>query len=179
MIDVDPMKVVALEPTVATPRARLRAGDVVAIPSGAGPQFHAVVLIPRCTFGTALGLLLDRGAMAALAQQVEVPGVLRRPVFTDDRSIGEGSWQIVGHDDALLSVFPLAPEIYHRPDPVLESLGFQLGPFGAAENLSGTLRLLDEAEAQEIGLLGVDFRQTHDSQQLQRMLGDLARARGR
>src|SRR5262245_50994242 len=149
--------------TNAKPEARKqqkispRVGDIVAIPARDGECFFAVVLAKNA-FGTAYGLFEGKNRLKPVSKNSH-PAVNPRPVYSADDFIESGRWKIIGHDEGLLSLFPEEPEIYHRqradrPNPLL-------GPYGAGETASGKLRQLTREEAEEIGLLSDEYRQSY------------------
>jgi len=86
------------------------------------------------------------------------------------RRITDGTWPIVAHDDDLLAHFPANPEIYHKPNAwpgIIDT-----GEHGAAETADGTMRLIDAAEAETVGLHDGTYRQTRTAQHLEQRLTD-------
>lgn len=145
--------------------ARPKPGTVLAIPA-AGGGYRLASVITRNRFGTALGIVDGVVAIPSVGAAKGMP-VLPRPFYTDDRAVADGTWRVVGHDDALRMRFPQDPEIYHEsPSPFP---GVNVGEFGAAETADGSMRLIDADEAREVGL-GVDYRQGLMSETLQAML---------
>jgi hypothetical protein len=154
---------VTLAPTKRA--ARPRPGTVLAIPA-AGGGYRLASVITRNHFGTALGIV-DGVVTVPSAEAAAGRPVLPRPFYTDDRAVANGVWRVIGHDDALRERFPQNPEIYHRsPSPFP---GMNVGEFGAAETADGAMRLIDAAEAREVGL-GTDYQQVLMSEELQAML---------
>jgi hypothetical protein len=151
----------------AAKRARKPAvGDVLAIPT-AGGGYHVAVVVQRNRFGTAVGVFDGTSTVPAVPA---VRRVMPRPFHTDDQSVLDGDWKVAGHDEELLALFPKDPEIYHQPPSQVP--GVDLGEFGAAETDAGVLRLIDEDEAREVGLLDGTYQQTHLSESLQKLLDD-------
>jgi hypothetical protein len=139
-------------------RAKPKVGDVVAVPSAHGGH-HLAVVVAQNRFGTALGLVRRSGAAPGRA-------LPRLPFYTDDVLVRDGTWKVLGQDRALLARFPEEPEVFHPPD--IEWPGIDLGEFGAAESLAGSLRLLDEAEARDVGLLDGSYERSRMGEGLQR-----------
>lgn len=93
--------------------------------------------------------------------------VIARPVYSDDRLIVNGEWLVVGNDGRLRELFPAEPEIYHRP-----GLAPEVGEFGAAESPDGTLRQIDQEEAEAVGLHDRSYNQAYDCGYLQSLLDE-------
>ncbi|EWT01043.1 hypothetical protein N865_11865 [Intrasporangium oryzae NRRL B-24470] len=155
--------------TVDVPRARRpKVGDVLAIPASSG-GYHLASVLARNRFGTALGVVEGTVPVPRVIGSLPVPAPARRlPVYTDDRLVVSGAWTVVGHDEALLALFPSDPEIYHSPEPAWP--GVDLGEFGAAETASGEMRLLGVEEARAIGLLDGSYQQSFMPEELERLL---------
>ena len=138
--------------------AKPKVGDVVAVPSAHGGH-HLAVVVAQNRFGTALGLV----RRSAAAPERAIP---RLPFYTDDVLVRDGTWKVLGPDRTLLARLPDEPEVFHPPD--IDWPGIDLGDFGAAENVAGSLRLLDEAEAREVGLLDRSYERSRMGEWLQR-----------
>jgi hypothetical protein len=165
--DISGEDVVALTADVPKHIAKAKVGDVLAIPVQGGHRLASVVA--RNHFGTAIGLL--QGVFPdPRPGGVHQQSAGRRPMYTDDQQIANGTWSIVDHNDALLAHFPTEPEIYHGPDPVLP--GPRLGEFGAAESPSGAMRQISEEEAREVGLLDNTYEQVYLSEHLHQLLNE-------
>jgi hypothetical protein len=93
---------------------------------------------------------------------------LERAVYSDDDFISSGRWQIIGHDEALVALFP-EPEIYHRPQPAISGVP-PVGPHGSAETASGRLRDIDREEAEDVGLLDGTHHQVYPPEILEKSL---------
>ncbi|MFF3034788.1 hypothetical protein ACFVS7_27740 [Streptomyces rubiginosohelvolus] len=166
--DIEAYDVATLKADVPKRKLKPQPGDVLAIPAAAG-GYRLAAVVDRNRFGTALGLLHGTVAFPRLGSETSF--VLRRHCFhTDDEQVAAGVWKIVGRDDGLRELFPCPSEIYHGVD--LEWPGVDLGAFGAAESAEGQLRLLDENEAREVGLLDGSYRQSYMSEHLQQVLDD-------
>jgi hypothetical protein len=165
--DIFPAQITSVKPEVLKQKKITpRVGDIVAIPARNGDYFFAVVLAKNA-FGTAYGLFEGTSRLKPVSKDSH-PAVNPRPVYSADDLIESGRWKIIGHDEGLLSLFPEEPEIYHRqradrPNP-------QLGPYGAGETASGKLRPLTREEAEEIGLLGDEYRQSYLPETLENYL---------
>lgn len=143
-------------------------GDVVAIP--VADRYRIGVVVAKNRFGTALGLFDGVSGTGRLTADLRAePGP--HPLYTEESLIKKGTWRIVGHDESLLDLFPAEPEIYHKPGAWP---GIDTGEFGAAEPADGPLRLIDEAEAREVGLADGTYRQTWSAAFLQKTLADRA-----
>jgi hypothetical protein len=164
--DVSAADIVSLETEAPKKAVRVRRGDVVAIPRKSGGYTLAVV-VARNRFGTALGPLRGSFPFPRVASESRYDASAR-PTYTDEVAIRNGTWSIVDHVEALLSLFPDEPGIYHAPD--LQWPGIQIGEFGSAESPSGSLREISEQEAEEVGLLNGAYRQTCPSDYLQQLL---------
>jgi hypothetical protein len=143
-----------------------RIGDIVAIPAGNDEYFFALVLAKN-DFGAAYGLFEGTSRLKPVSKNSH-PAVNPRPVYSADDLIESDRWKIIGRDEGLLSLFPEEPEIYHRqradrPNPLL-------GPYGAGETASGKLRPLTREEAEEIGLLSDEYRQSYLPDTLEKYL---------
>jgi hypothetical protein len=99
----------------------------------------------------------------------------KHPVHTEESLAKDGTWKVVLHDEALLASFPADPEVFHKPNAWP---GIDTGEFGAAETAGGPLRMIDEAEAREVGLLDGTYRQTRPAVYLQKVLGEEPDSRG-
>jgi hypothetical protein len=146
-------------------------GDIVAIPAANG-EFHIAVLLAKNAFGTAFGLFKGTRKPRPISKDPPPP-VLLPPLYSDDRQIESGRWLVIDHDDSLRELFPADPEIFHRqhadqPNPAL-------GPHGAGETAAGRLRPLTKEEAEKVGLLRDDFRQTYASETLEKYLNTALR----
>ncbi|MEU4442413.1 hypothetical protein AB0K14_06250 [Actinosynnema sp. NPDC050801] len=145
---------------------KLTPGDVLAIPVPDG--YRLAVVITRNRFGTAIGLFegVSRDGRPG-ADLLRSPR--KHPVYTEESLAKNGTWKVVDHDEGLLDLFPADPEVYHKPGAWP---GIDTGEFGAAETADGPLRMIDEAEAREVGLLDGGYRQTRPAGYLQKVLGE-------
>ncbi|HEY1574646.1 MAG TPA: hypothetical protein VGG05_25165 [Pseudonocardiaceae bacterium] len=160
----DVRKVVADVPKKRVAKAEI--GDVLAIPVSGGHRIGVVVAKNR--FGSALGLFEGLSPTGRLTAQLRA-APRKYPVYTEESLVKNGTWQIVGHDDTLVELFPADPEIYHKPGAWP---GIDTGEFGAAEPADGPLRLIDAAEAREVGLSDGTYRQTYPAAFLQKVLAE-------
>jgi hypothetical protein len=163
--DIDGARISTLTVRVAKRAPKPEPGDVLAIPLPDG-RFRVAVVLNRNRWGTAIGLL--RGAFSTARAGIEPTDGVVGYVYTEDTTIADGTWRVVGHDDRLRRLFPSEPEIFHRAPSVVP--GIDLGEFGAGESPDGTLRFLTENEAREIGLLDRSYRQAHTSEYLDEVL---------
>ncbi|MCF6526624.1 hypothetical protein [Streptomyces sp. JJ36] len=158
------------EVTVRAPKkvSKPEIGDVLAIPVS-GAAYRMASVVARNRFGTALGFI--RGKFQVPRPVIgEQAAACRFPIYTDDRLVAAGAWQVVDHDENLLSLFPAEPEIYHTPD--LQWPGMNLGKFGAAERASGEIRLVEIGEAREVGLLDGTYRQSYLGESLEEFMDE-------
>ncbi|MGI5176093.1 hypothetical protein ACQEVZ_07180 [Dactylosporangium sp. CA-152071] len=129
---------------------RPQPGDVVSIPSGKG-GYRLAVVVARNRFGIAYGLFKGRHAIP------RIPGndhaIYPLPVYSDDRSVTNGTWKILGTRESLLQRFPRDPVIYHFKGP--------------AESPDGTLRELSEEEVVLTELAKSYYNQAYMSHVLQ------------
>lgn len=104
------------------------------------------------------------------AQQRRPAEPAHSAVHTEESRIKDGTWPIIDHDDELLAHFPANPEIYHKPHAwpgIIDT-----GEHGAAETADGTMRLIDAAEAETVGLHNGTYRQTRTAEHLEQRLTD-------
>jgi hypothetical protein len=158
----DVRKIVAGDPARRLVKAEI--GDVLAIPVPGGHRI--AVVIAKNRFGTALGLFAGISPTGRLTAQVRA-APRKYPLYTEESLIKAGTWQIVGHDETLLKLFPANPEIYHRPGAWP---GIDTGEFGAAERADGPLRLIGAAEARETGLSDGTYHQAYPAAFLHQVL---------
>ncbi|MEU8795545.1 hypothetical protein [Streptomyces sp. NPDC048643] len=140
-------------------------GDILAVPSVDG--WRAVIVVARNRFGVALGIFRDRFDSLDSVNPRHATAY-RFPVYSDDAQVLNGSWEIINHEEGLLSAFPAEPEIYHLPNSVWPGQNF--GEFGAAEDPSGNIRLIDADEARAVGIVSGSYRQSYTSDFLQQSL---------
>ncbi|GLY70931.1 hypothetical protein [Amycolatopsis taiwanensis] len=148
--------------------AKPKPGDILAIPARGG-GYHLAVTLAQNRFGTALGLFDGKSAQGRLDATIRRAS-RRFPVYTEDSSVKDGTWKVVGHDEDLLALFPADPEIYHKPGAwpgIVDT-----GEFGAAETSDGTMRLIDAGEARDVGLQDGTYRQAYPSAYLQDVLDE-------
>ncbi|WP_455358731.1 hypothetical protein [Streptomyces sp. SYSU K21746] len=168
LLDANSKDVLSLAVDLPKRKRKPRIGDTLSIPAK-GSGYHLAVILARNAFGTALGLFLGTFPLPRVVA-ADRDAVLPHPVYTDEHLIGSGLWNIVGHNDDLLELFPAKPEIYHAPD--LTVPGVELGEFGAAETADGEMRLLGAYEARDVGLTDGTYQQGYVGEELQRLLDD-------
>lgn len=162
--DIEPDEVRGLAVEVPGKRvAKLKPGDVVAIPAAAG-GYHVAVVLGGNRFGTAIGLFAGTSPNGRVGRLRDAP---RGYVYTEESLVKNGTWSVVDHDDSLRELFPADPPIYHRPN---STRGVDTGEFGAAETADGTLTPISQDEAREIGLTDRTYRQTKHAAFLQTQL---------
>lgn len=71
-------------------------------------------------------------------------------------AIADGSWTILGNLPHLLERAPREPIYYHSK--VFRQEDDEIGPFGSAESLDGSLRALTRVEANKLGLDDPSFQ---------------------
>ncbi|MGW7439595.1 hypothetical protein [Streptomyces sp. NPDC054849] len=168
LMDVTSGDVTSLSVVPAESAAEVTVGDVLGIPAADG-GWYATIAVARNRFGLALGLFQGRfESRPSMHPEDFTP--YRFPIYTDDAMVSNGSWYVVGHDDALLSHFPPEPEIYHSPGfwP-----GIDFGEFGAAEDPSGGIRLIGGEEARAVGLTDGTYQHSYMSEFLSQSLSEL------
>lgn len=143
-------------------------GDILAIPAKNGECFIGCVLAKN-RFGTAYGFFEGTSQPRPISASSHLPAK-RHPIYSSDEFIASGRWKIIGHDEDLLSLFPAEPEIYHREQII--SSGPEIGPYGSGETASGQLRHLTKEEAEELGLLSGEYRQSYLAEYLEKCLND-------
>ncbi|MFB6904588.1 hypothetical protein ACQZM9_11570 [Streptomyces sp. P11-1] len=155
--------------TAATGSAtKPEAGDILAIP--ANGSWYAGIVVARNRFGVAFGIFREKfDSLASVSPRHST--ACKFPVYSDDAQVLNGAWEVVGHDESLLSTFPDEPEIYHSPIPVWPGRDF--GEFGAAETPAGDIRLIDGDEARVVGIASGSYRQSYTSEFLQQSLESL------
>jgi hypothetical protein len=145
-------------------------GDIVSIPAGGDNQFYLAVLLQKNRFGTAFGFFKGKYAVIPNFQK-SPPPIHKYPIYSDTALVKNGKWQIIGHDERLLLLFPDSPEIfhekiYHMDDP-------DIGPFGSGETATEQLRHLTFEEATEIGLLNEEYSSCYLGEDLEPVLEKL------
>ncbi|WP_143172608.1 hypothetical protein [Actinacidiphila paucisporea] len=157
---------IAATESVAVPEV----GDLLAIPADDG--WYGVIVVARNRFGVALGIFREVfDSLTSVDPQYST--AYRFPIYSDDAQVLNGSWELVGHDENLLSAFPGEPEIYHSPIPAWP--GRDCGEFGAAETPAGHMRLIDSDEARSVGITSGSYRQSYTGVFLQQSLNGLVR----
>jgi hypothetical protein len=158
-VDVRSSDIASLEVVGPSRAIRAKIGDVVAIPAR-GRGFHLASIVARNKFGTGIGVWRD-ARPAPRFNALEEPlafGVF----YTDDMSIKNGHWPVIGYSELALSKFPTDPELYYKPDSYT-GFGPKIGEFGSAEKPDGTLRDVTKEEASRVGLLDGTYRQVYTS----------------
>ncbi|MGA5317899.1 hypothetical protein ACPCTK_27840 [Streptomyces pseudogriseolus] len=150
--------------------ARPEVGDILAVP--VDDAWYAVIVVARNRFGVAFGIFGEK-FRSLDAVHPEHSSACKFPVYSDDAEVMNGSWQVVGRDEGLLSAFPAEPEIYHSPNAAFP--GFDFGEFGSAESPSGAVRLIDGAEASAVGISTGSYRQAFTGKFLQQSLDGLVK----
>lgn len=148
-------------------------GDIVAIPAPGGRYFTAVV-VTRNQSGTAYGLF-DGTRGAVPVSSSSPPQVVRHPIYSGDEMVQNGTWPVVGHDDALLEFFPDEPEVFYDA-PLMADVEPDIGPHGSAETPSGERRDLTEDEAEEVGLTDGSYSEFHPPETVSEYLASRQRA---
>jgi hypothetical protein len=164
--DVDPADITAIKIDKPTGPKRPKPGDLFGIPVDDHRVVPAVV-ITKNDFGLALGLF-GEPVEPPVSLNARTP-IRKRPVYTDQERIADGSWPSLGHDTKLLKLFPADPEMYYPPRNDIP--GMDYGPHGTAESPDGSTRDLTEQEAREIGVLDPGYQQIWSPDDLQAELG--------
>jgi hypothetical protein len=141
-----------------------KVGDLVAIPAKDNKFFVACILAKNC-FGTAYGFFDGTYHLKTSRRILALASLRLHPIYSDNEFVSSGRWQIIDHDEELLSRFPLEPEIYHI-DQILEE-GPKIGPYGSGETASGIMRDLTKEEAEKIGLLSGKYNQVRTGKKLE------------
>ncbi|CAL9523281.1 hypothetical protein QWL27_29025 [Streptomyces thermocarboxydus] len=170
LVDVSAGDISRLVIAGAGSSARPEVGDILAVP--VDDAWYAVIVVARNRFGVAFGIFGEK-FRSLDAVHPEHSSACKFPVYSDDTEVVNGSWQVVGRDEGLLSAFPAEPEIYHSPN--LAFPGFDFGEFGSAESPSGAVRLIDGAEASAVGISTGSYRQAFTGKFLQQSLDDLVK----
>lgn len=166
LADVEPDDLRGL--TVETPKkkvAKLKPGDVVAIPAEAG-GYHTAVALGRNRFGTAVGLFAGISPNGQVGRLRDTP---KRHIYTEESLVKNGTWLVVDHDDSLRELFPADPPIFHKPN---KTPGVYTGEFGASETADGTITPISQDEAREIGVTDGSYRSSSTAAYLQKQLDD-------
>lgn len=137
-------------------QARLKAGDVVAIPAARGGFFRAVFIASN-RFGTAFGICRGRFALRSPGPHW-LPDPMPIPYYCHPQFVKTGRWPIVAHLPELLRLFPRSLVRYHAKadHPANE----RVGEFGSAETTEGVMRHLTKVEAESLGLFRTGFSQS-------------------
>jgi hypothetical protein len=138
-------------------------GDIVSIPAPDG-KFFLTVVVAKNSLGIAYGLFEGTHPPEPVAADAHPPA-RSRPVYEGDEAIASGRWKVIGHEPALLELFPREPEIYHYSDP-------ETGRPALGETAAGEIRELSQDEACEIGLEDESYRQFLLPDQLERYLSE-------
>lgn len=172
--DINPAHIAGIKARISKRSKTIsKPGDIVAIPAANGKYFIACVLVKN-RIGTAYGLFKGTSKIKPVSISSH-PEPEPYPVYSGNLFVENGRWRIIGHDPGLLSLFPSDPEIFHAPQKI--SSGVKIGPYGAAEAISsGQLRQLSKTEAEAIGLLNGQYRQTYLEEYLEQRLNQKLRA---
>jgi alkylhydroperoxidase/carboxymuconolactone decarboxylase family protein YurZ len=169
LADINPADIAGLKAEV-NKRRKIKAevGDIVAIPLENG-EYAIAVILAKNTFGVAYGFFQGASKIPRPFSVNSHPPAAPHPVYSTDALVANGRWKIVGHDEALLSLFPSEPEIYLRQQviPGMPDYGKNIGPYGSGQTASGRTRDLTKEEAEELGLLDGTYRQTFVAQYLE------------
>jgi hypothetical protein len=165
--DISPIDIVGVTAKVKEGRRIVtRIGDIVAIPAKNG-EYSTALILDKNAFGTAYGLFEGTSKPRPVSLSSHPP-VVRHPIYSGDEFVAAGRWRIVGHDEALRSLFPREPEIYHRKQ-IIEG-GPTIGPYGAGETASGRVRQLSREEAEDLGVLSGEYQQVYTPEELESYL---------
>jgi hypothetical protein len=169
LADINPADIAGVKAEVNKKRKiKAEVGDIVAIPLDDG-EYAIAVILAKNTFGVAYGFFEGASKIPRPFSVNSHPPVAPHPVYSTDALVANGRWKIVGHDAALLSLFPSEPEIYLRQQviPGMPDYGKNIGPYGSGQTASGRTRDLTKEEAEELGLLDGTYRQTFVAQYLE------------
>jgi hypothetical protein len=163
--DISSNDVVELTVDVPKRPAKVKVGDVVAIPAD-GEGYHLAVVVARDNWGVAVGLLKGVHSTPRMgsADQYEARHV---PLYPGESLIKDGTWPIVGHDEDLLALFPDPPELYFGAK---NDFGDDNGEYGAAGTVAGAKRFISKEEAERVGLLNGTYQQFYFGEQFQQKL---------
>jgi hypothetical protein len=146
-------------------RGRWNAGDILAIPVGS--EYRFAVVLPKTAFGWAIGVLEG-------SHRVPRSGSIESPnadtwFYTENSEYLAGRWLNIGRDKSLIELFPKVLErFFYRPVIVPPEMAD--ARFGFAEAPDGDVRMLEEDEANRLGVLDGSYRQSHLSRDVPRFL---------
>lgn len=150
---------------ISEQRGRWNAGDILAIPVGS--EYRFAVVLPKTSFGWAIGVL-EGSHRVPRAGSIESP---RADIwfYTENSEYLAGRWLNIGRDKSLIDLFPKVLErFFYRPVIVPPEMAD--ATFGFAESPDGDLRMLEEDEASQVGVLDGSYRQSHLSRDVPRLL---------
>jgi hypothetical protein len=163
LADINPTDIAGVKAEVNKKRKiKAEVGDIVAIPLENG-AYRMAVILAKNTYGVAYGFFEGASKVPRPFPVNSHPPATPHPIYSSDELVANGRWKIVGHDEALLSLFPAEPEIYHRQQviPGMPDYGKNIGPYGSGRTASGRMRDVTKEEAEELGLLDGTYRQTY------------------
>jgi hypothetical protein len=179
LADISPADIAGVKAEVNKKRKiKAEVGDIVAVPLENGEYLMGVILAKN-NYGVAYGFFEGASKVPRPFSVNSHPPTMPHPVYSSDELVANGRWKIVGHDEALLSLFPAEPEIYHRQQviPGMPDYGKDIGPYGSGRTASGRMRDVTKEEAEELGLLDGTYRQTYLASYLEEHLSALLKRR--
>lgn len=129
-------------------KTKLKRGDLFCVPQGAGHVAAVVFLGSFGRFGAAFGVFQDLvtpGGARSLKWNPRSP--FPHPLFADDDGPRTGRWFMVSNRPDLAERFG-EPEFFH--DPRVHRDDPEMGEFGLAERLDGSVRHLSPPEALQL-----------------------------
>lgn len=150
---------------ISEQRSRWSAGDVLAIPVESG--YRLAVVLPKTSFGWAIGVLEG-------SYRVPRVGSIEQPkadvwFYTEISEYLAGRWLRIGKEKSLIELFPEVLERFFY-QPVVVPPQMRDARFGFAETPDGDLRMLEEEEANQLGVLDGTYRQSRLSRDAARFL---------
>lgn len=146
-----------VRPRKAQRQPRPTAGDLVAAPDGAGGHF-LLLYVGRFpgAFGHTFAVVQQSVRALPALGPTWAPRFVPRLFGTLLTAIADGSWTILGNMPHLLERAPREPIYYHSK--LFHQRNDEIGAFGSAESLDGSLRALTRAEAKRLGLDDPSFQ---------------------